>query len=79
MSSSIERALAAGKANVARIAASLDALSPLKVLSRGYAIALDAEGRAVKDARGVAVGERLTVKLNSGALGCRVEESYGEQ
>ena len=74
-----DASLAARKNEYVRLAAKLDALSPLKVLSRGYAIALDAEGRAVKDARGVAVGERLTVKLNSGALGCRVEESYGEQ
>ena len=74
-----DASLAARKNEDVRLAAKLDALSPLKVLSRGYAIALDAEGRAVKDARGVAVGERLTVKLNSGALGCRVEESYGEQ
>ncbi len=74
-----DASLAAQKNEYVRLAAKLDALSPLKVLSRGYAIALDAEGRAVKDARGVAVGERLTVKLNSGALGCRVEESYGEQ
>ena len=74
-----DASLAARKNEYVRLAAKLDALSPLKVLSRGYAIALDAEGRAVKDARGVAVGERMTVKLNSGALGCRVEESYGEQ
>ena len=74
-----DASLAARKNEYVRLAAKLDALSPLKVLSRGYAIALDAEGRAVKDARGVAVGERLTVKMNSGALGCRVEESYGEQ
>ena len=79
MNGAADASLAARKNEYVRLAAKLDALSPLKVLSRGYAIALDAEGRAVKDARGVAVGERLTVKLNSGALGCRVEESYGEQ
>ena len=79
MNGAADASLAARKNEYVRLAAKLDALSPLKVLSRGYAIALDAEGRAVKDARGVAVGERLTVKLTSGALGCRVEESYGEQ
>lgn len=62
-----------------RAAAKLDALSPLKVLSRGYAIAMDEDGRAVKDSSGVRAGDKLTVRLASGALGCRVEDVYGKQ
>jgi exodeoxyribonuclease VII large subunit len=41
----------------------LDALSPLRVLARGYAIALRRDGRAVRSAGEVKPGEALTLKL----------------
>lgn len=71
--------IAARKNSFVSAAAKLDALSPLKVLSRGYAIAMDAEGDIIKDTDGVKAGDKLTVRLNSGALGCKVEEIYGQQ
>jgi exodeoxyribonuclease VII large subunit len=54
-------------------AASLDALSPLGVLQRGYAIAQDASGKLVRDATSVAPGDKLTVRLAKGRLGTRIE------
>jgi exodeoxyribonuclease VII large subunit len=54
--------------------ASLDALSPLAVLKRGYAMAQDQSGRLLRDAREAMVGDRIRVRLADGALGCRVEE-----
>jgi exodeoxyribonuclease VII large subunit len=54
--------------------ASLDALSPLAVLGRGYALAADAEGRLLRAARSVAVGSEVRVRLAEGALRCRVAE-----
>ncbi|HJR06047.1 MAG TPA: exodeoxyribonuclease VII large subunit [Pyrinomonadaceae bacterium] len=54
--------------------ASLDALSPLGVLGRGYALTQDARGRVLRSARGVRVGERVRVRLAEGLLQCRVEE-----
>ena len=71
-----DAAVAARKNEYLRLAAKLDALSPLKVLSRGYSIALDSGGRAVKDAKDVHIGDRLTVRLQSGALDCLVEDTY---
>ena len=56
------------------LCASLDALSPLKVLSRGYAMARDERGTVVKSAADVAVGEMIDVTLGQGSLWCRVEE-----
>ena len=56
------------------LCASLDALSPLKVLSRGYAMARDERGAVVKNAANVAVGEKIDVTLGQGSLSCRVEE-----
>lgn len=64
--------LAPGETTLARLAASLDALSPLSVLARGYAIARDGEGHVIKDARALSVGDELTVLLGAGSVGARV-------
>jgi exodeoxyribonuclease VII large subunit len=55
-------------------AASLDALSPLAVLKRGYSIAQDEQGRLVREARSVGVGDHLRLQLAEGSLRCRVLE-----
>ncbi len=52
----------------------LDALSPLAVLSRGYAIARDEAGHVIKDAAATQPGEQLEIMLHKGQLRCRVEE-----
>ena len=54
------------------LAASLDALSPLKVLSRGYAIARRGNGKAVVSTRDVASGDKLELTLSDGSVDCRV-------
>ncbi|HYP27883.1 MAG TPA: exodeoxyribonuclease VII large subunit [Blastocatellia bacterium] len=51
----------------------LDALSPLAVLGRGYAIAFDSEGRIVKRAADVSRGSRLRVRLGEGEVECIAE------
>jgi exodeoxyribonuclease VII large subunit len=56
------------------LAAQLDNLSPLACLARGFAIALSPTGEVVTRADRVAVGDRLTVRLHEGSLGCRVED-----
>ncbi|HEY6187929.1 MAG TPA: exodeoxyribonuclease VII large subunit [Pyrinomonadaceae bacterium] len=63
-----------GRARLAVMMASLDALSPLAVLKRGYAIAKDDEGRLLRDARRVELGQLVHLRLAQGALRCRVEE-----
>ena len=57
-----------------RLASKLDAMSPLKVLSRGYSMALDENGRLVKTIRAVSVGEKLTVSLADGKAITEVRE-----
>jgi exodeoxyribonuclease VII large subunit len=56
-------------------AASLDALSPLAVLQRGFALAQDESGRLITDAAAVSVGDRVRLRLARGQLQCRVEET----
>ena len=50
------------------MAASLDALSPLAVLQRGYAIAQDSSGKLLRDASAVTVGDEISVRLAKGRL-----------
>lgn len=57
----------------AQLTAKLDALSPLKVLGRGYAMAQDEKGSVLKSSEQVQVGERIRVKLAQGSLQCSVE------
>ncbi|HVS80915.1 MAG TPA: exodeoxyribonuclease VII large subunit [Pyrinomonadaceae bacterium] len=54
-------------------AAALDAMSPLRVLERGYAIAQDATGGIVREAKTISVGDALRLRLWKGTLDCRVE------
>jgi len=53
----------------------IDALSPLAILQRGFALCRDAKGALVKKAADVAKGDRVRVTLASGELDCRVEST----
>ena len=61
-----------GRERLGLAAASLDALSPLGVLQRGYAIAQDDAGKLVRDAASVNPGDAVTVRLARGRLNTRV-------
>lgn len=52
----------------------LDAYSPLKILSRGYSVALDTTGKAVTNAAALSIGDRLTVCFEKGQAHCRIQE-----
>jgi exodeoxyribonuclease VII large subunit len=52
----------------------LRALAPTRVLDRGYAVVRDTEGRVVRRAAELEIGDRLLVNLASGAVATRVEE-----
>ncbi len=60
------------RASYLGMAASLDALSPLKTLARGYGVVTDESGRAVRKATDVEIGDRLHVRLSEGSLDCTV-------
>ena len=65
--------------DVARDSAALDAMSPLKVLGRGYAMARTEEGGILRSSAQVRPGDRIELRLAQGSLGCRVEEVEGEE
>ena len=54
------------------LAASLDALSPLKVLGRGYAIPKREDGTVLRSARAARPGDRLALRLCDGEISCEV-------
>jgi exodeoxyribonuclease VII large subunit len=54
--------------DLAEFAASLQALSPLKVLSRGYSLTQKSDGTLLRSAASVAPGETLTTRLASGLV-----------
>lgn len=62
------------KGRLAAAAASLDALSPLRVLGRGYALAQTAKGDVLRSASQVEAGEKVRLRLSEGRLTCVVTE-----
>ncbi|MBX9755028.1 MAG: exodeoxyribonuclease VII large subunit [Pseudomonadaceae bacterium] len=54
----------------------LNAVSPLATLSRGYSILLDDQGRAIHRAAQTQPGQRLRAKLGEGELQLRVEDNH---
>ncbi len=55
------------------LAKTLDALSPLAVVARGYAVARDGDGRVVKEISAVAPGSALEVTVSDGVIDCTVD------
>jgi len=53
-------------------AAKLDALSPLKVLTRGYAMVQTGEGNVVRSAKQAEIGDDLQITLQDGAISATV-------
>ncbi len=70
-----EKLCSANRHKFVALASALDAMSPLKVLSRGYAIASDSEGKLVKSVGDVAGGDVLSLSVSDGTIKCTVEES----
>ena len=56
------------------LAGKLDALSPLKILERGYSLARGPDGSVLTSTRGLSPGEPVTVTLRDGDLRTRIEE-----
>jgi exodeoxyribonuclease VII large subunit len=70
---SMQLGLGRRRAALSLCAGRLESLSPLAVLSRGYAVALDPDGRAVRRFDELHLGDRLRLLLHRGSLDVRVE------
>ena len=70
-----DRSNSAKRREFVRLAASLDAMSPLKVLGRGYAIAADDKGQLVRSVFDIKPDDKIRLSVSDGVIKCRVEES----
>ena len=70
--------LSAKKQKYIHLAASLEAMSPLKVLSRGFSVATDPDGRVLRSAAELSPGDRIHIRMEHGGADCRVEKRTEE-
>jgi len=71
--------LAEKKHRYIRLTSALEAMSPLKVLSRGFSLTTDSTGRILRDAGQVSPGDRVHVRVERGGLDCIVEQRMEEE
>lgn len=74
LASAAQRRIAGKKEEFVALAAKLDALSPLKVLSRGYSVATLENGEVLRRTEQTAVGDKFSLRLEDGSINCRVLE-----
>ena len=79
LGSVMENELGRKKHEQVRLAAALDAMSPLRVLTRGYAVASDENGVIVSSASMIRKGSRLRLRLSDGSADCTVESVNKEK
>jgi exodeoxyribonuclease VII large subunit len=69
----VERLLRLKEEKLKGLVGKVNSLSPLSVLSRGYAV-VSKDGRALIDASSVEVGDSVEIRLQKGKLNAKVEE-----
>ena len=79
LSAAFSAQLAAKRHRFVRAAASLEALSPLRVLGRGYAMVKSESGDVVKSYADVMPGDRIDITLQSGGVSARVETVWEDE
>lgn len=72
LTSAQNRRIAGKNQRFIALVSKLDAMSPLKVLSRGYAVAKGPDGHILRTARAVETGDCITVMLSDGTLSAEV-------
>ena len=72
LSASQERLLAQRNQRFVGCVAKLDAMSPLKVLSRGYAMAQGEDGRVLRSVSQTELGQKITVRFSDGSVSATV-------
>lgn len=63
------------RSRLERLAGSLDALSPIAILERGYALVFDASGKLLKDSASVQPGDEISARLANGEIRATVKKS----
>jgi len=69
----LARNLDSRRNHLKHVRAVLGERNPLAILQRGYSVTRDASGRIVRDARSLATGSEISVRLARGELGATVQ------
>lgn len=72
LAAAVRRQLLQSRGALERQTASLEALSPVAILNRGYALVFGAKGELVKDAAQLTSGEEVSARLARGRVRARV-------
>lgn len=62
-----------------QLLAKLQALSPLKIMERGYSLSFNENKSLIKSIHDVNIGEKMTVRLRDGSLLCTVHEKNDQE
>jgi len=63
------------RSQLEQLAGRLEALSPMAILDRGYALVFDASGKLLKDAAKVSAGDEISARLARGEIRATVKKS----
>ena len=72
---SIRSLLANQRARLNQSAATLEALSPVKILERGYALVFDSTGALLKDASRLSPGDEVSARVAKGSFTAQVKKT----
>ena len=79
LASGMRETVSRKKQKLVAFASAMDAMSPLKVLARGYSMTKDSKGQVVTDAAALYPGDEITVTFRSGQLQATVKDIQGGQ
>jgi exodeoxyribonuclease VII large subunit len=74
ITSAVRNFLLERKVRLERMETALQALSPLAILERGYALVFDASGNVLRDARRVKAGDEISARLAKGTVSATVKK-----
>jgi exodeoxyribonuclease VII large subunit len=79
LAAATHRRLLQSRGALERRTASLEALSPVAILNRGYALVFNRKGELIKDAKQLIVGDDLSARLARGRVRARVTATDSSQ
>ena len=74
LNAAAQREVSASRERFVRLTAKLDAMSPLKVLGRGYSFARDERGSVVRSVHQLTVGETLRLEFADGCANAQITD-----
>jgi exodeoxyribonuclease VII large subunit len=75
MAAAVRNLLLQKRARLDRLTSQMEALSPVAILERGYALVFDASGKLVKDADSVKPGDEIKARVARGEIEATVRKS----